>query len=138
MTTTGTLHTDLRQFSVCQQPTRCRFCPALCFTEGVDYLRQNANAFWLVDAIASYYGPAGKSIQRLGDDFAAFHVWTLTPLDGGAILEAQMDSGEPALIRQVIEYTDFPFDGTEPFKLFSAKTVIGADAAWLLMLPSEY
>lgn len=129
---------ELQQFSGCDVPIRHRLAPLLCFTDGVDHLRKAGHAYWLVDAIASYYGQGGRHINKLGDHFAGFHVWTLRSVDEGAVLVAAADTDEPALITQDIEYTDFPFDSDGEVKLYASLTIIGDEPCWMLMLPNEY
>jgi hypothetical protein len=95
------------------------------FTEGLAYLAEKAGAYWLIDAIASYQGP------RLDAKAAGFQVWTLTVTDGKAVLECRADTNAPALVRQEIEYTDFP--------LASMKLYVQGEAGYrMLMLPGEY
>jgi hypothetical protein len=79
--------------------------------DGIDYLAEDAGAYWLIGAIASYQG--SKRIRqdpRLMD----FQLWelTVTAKDGehSAVLTRREDSGQPARITQWIEYTDFPLD----------------------------
>jgi hypothetical protein len=115
-------------------------CPALWFTPGVNAMREKRNAYWLVDAIASYYMRNG-SID-LSDDqaFRCFHSWRLIPDGkGGATLKAAVDSGVLPAITQEIPYTDFEFDGDEAYMLFCGlqQDSHGNDV-WILMKPSEY
>lgn len=87
------------------------------YTDGVKYLAENAGAYWLLDAIFSY---ARKE---------PFQVWnlTLSPCGGSdAVLTMKEDSGAPEVVKQLIEYTDFPFN----VELWLIDGV--------LILPSEY
>lgn len=83
----------------------------LLYTEGVRYLAENAGAYWLIDAIASY-----QRELRGNGRMMEFQLWTLTvnrPQVLGepmAVLECFEDSGLPATVTQEIEYTDFPLD----------------------------
>ena len=86
------------------------------YTDGVQYLAEQAGAYWLIDAIFSH--------RRR----EAFQVWTLKKNDdNSAILTMQEDSGEPAKVRQTIPFTDFPLD---QIKLYLIDSV--------LLLTSEY
>lgn len=86
------------------------------FTDGVQYLAEQAGAYWLIDAVFSY--------RRR----EPFQVWTLRKNDdNSAVLTMQEDSGEPAKVRQTIPFTDFPLDH---IKLYLIDSV--------LLLPSEY
>ncbi len=124
---------DLAHFHGSGSVYRHALAKRLCFTEGVDHLREVAGAYWLVDAIASYFGNRGK-IARANERFRALHFWTLRKSEGGAILEAKEDSDCPPVVCQEIEFTDFPFPASGEFKLFCAACATG----WVLMLPSEY
>lgn len=100
----------------------------LVFTEGVHYMANRAGAFWLIDIIASYQiHKKVKSNKRLQE----FQLWELkvkTDKDGrkSAVVTLREDTGEPVVIRQKIEYTDFPLD--------YIKLYVEGDT---LMLPSE-
>ena len=86
------------------------------FTDGVQYLAEQAGAYWLIDAVFSY--------RRR----EPFQVWTLRKNDdNSAVLTMQEDSGEPVKVRQTIPFTDFPLDR---IKLYLIDSV--------LLLPSEY
>ena len=106
---------DLNQFTGTENYyrhwTRCGV-----FTDGVQYLAEQAGAYWLIDAVFSY--------RRR----EPFQVWTLRKNDdNSAVLTMQEDSGEPAKVRQTIPFTDFPLDR---IKLYLIDSV--------LLLPSEY
>ena len=70
------------------------------YTDGVQYLAEQAGAYWLIDAIFSY--------RRR----ESFQIWTLKKNadDNDAVLTMQEDTGEPIKVRQKIPYTDFPLD----------------------------
>ena len=72
----------------------------LVFTDTINQIRQAADAFWLVDAIASY---RRKEV---------FQVWELkVDLEKKkAVLTMKEDSDTPELVRQEISHTDFPLD----------------------------
>jgi hypothetical protein len=87
------------------------------YTEGVDYLAEQAQAFWLIDAIASYQ-PQLKKDPML----AEFQVWLLLrpgqedipwiAVEGnGAVLTCWPDTpteDAPPAVRQDIPLSDFP------------------------------
>jgi hypothetical protein len=107
---------------------------ALVFTDGVDFLRQAADCFWLVDAIASYQ-PEHKD--------KTFQLWELkvTEEDGDrkAVLTMREDSDRPALVTQKFYTTNFPLD---EIKLYVELGGFGTCAedwtpAMVLMVPSE-
>lgn len=101
------------------------------YTEGVETVQQRCGACWLTDAIASYQTPA------LDAKCDGFQVWTLkhNPEPGKpnrAVLTCKADSDKPEVVRQVIEFTDFPLpDG---IKLY----VEGVGTDRCLLLPSEH
>lgn len=95
------------------------------YTEGVKAMAEQAGAYWLIDAIASYQiSPKVRRNEKLQE----IQFWSLTVTkEGKATLECVEDAGRPAVIRQRISSTDFPVEG---IKLYLAGGV--------LMLPSEY
>lgn len=132
------LHSELRQFTGSERYIQHSLCRHVVFTDGVDYLRQHGDCFWLVDAIASHLPPPLKCVEKYGEDFAQFHLWTLTKVDGGAVLEAKADTNAPVKIKQEIEYTDFPFDSTGKFKLYvGPQEFEGGRLVYVIHLPSE-
>ncbi|MEG4518817.1 DUF6876 family protein [Microcoleus sp. AT9b-C5] len=103
------------------------------YTDGVKYLADNAQAYWLIDAIASHQPKALRN-QRLRE----FQLWFLHVGDAefikpkgsnAAVLTCWEDSPtaetKPVIIQQ-IPYTDFPL---KEIKLFLQEKV--------LLLPSE-
>ena len=111
---------DLSQFRGTRQWYK-HWAQRLVYTDGVKYLAEQAGAFWLIDAIASYQ--MYKQVWETG-----FQLWELKKNeDESAVLTMREDSGKPERVRQNIKYTDFPLDY---IKLY---VVNGG-----LMLPSEY
>lgn len=104
------------------------------YTDGVKYLAENAQAYWLIDAIASHQ-PRARRIHRLTE----FQLWFLhvgnkhefikPRSPNAAVLTCWEDSPtadtKPAIIQQ-IPFTDFPLP---EIKLFLQEKV--------LLLPSE-
>ena len=98
----------------------------LLYTDGVKTMAEQAGAYWLIDAVASYQ--RDKRVRN-NKDLQEFQLWELHLTDtGGAILTCKRDSGlsNPDVIRQVIEFTDFP----EDIKLYVENGV--------LLLPQEH
>ena len=91
-------------------------------TEGCNYVRNECKAFWLFDAILSYQDD--KLLWNVG-----FQIWTLEEQQNDLtwLLTCKEDSNKPNIIRQKIEYSDFPLE----------KLVV-----WVIdrvaLLPSEY
>ena len=90
------------------------------FTSGVKYLADNTEAYWLIDAIASWQ--IKEKIKNI-----PFQIWELKVKDNKAVLTMKEDTDEPVIVKQVIPFTDFPF---EEQKLYLIDRV--------LLLPSEY
>lgn len=89
------------------------------YTDGVKYLAEKANAYWLIDVVASYQ----KTLKDV-----PFQLWTLTVKeDRSAIIQMREDGDVPPRVEQFIEYSDFPL---ESIKLYFIDGV--------LLLPSEY
>jgi hypothetical protein len=90
----------------------------------VKYLAEEAEAFWLIDAIASWQvSPKVKRDPMLQE----IQFWKLrVNPDNSAVLTCERDTDDVALT-QAIEFTDFPL---ESVKLYLSNRV--------LMLPSEY
>jgi hypothetical protein len=80
------------------------FTPWLIATEGVKWLADNAECWWLVDAIASH-----QLACRKDEALKFMQFWTLkTDLAvGTGVLTCERDAGDIA-ITQHIDYTDFP------------------------------
>jgi hypothetical protein len=113
---------DLAQFTGSETIYRHR--GGLTYTEGVKYLAEQAGAFWLIDAIASWQpSPQVKHDPML----QKIQFWKLrVNPDNSAILTCERDSDDVALTQE-IEFTDFPL---ESVKLYLSNGV--------LLLPSEY
>jgi hypothetical protein len=107
------------------------------YTDGVMLMAERCGAFWLIDAIASYQGGANlKNIHKVCGGPDGHQFWILTVDRSGpspsAVLTCSRDinrSGTPneVVVRQVIEYTDFPLD-----------RIVLYVANGVLYLPSEH
>lgn len=103
------------------------------YTPGVKYLAEKAEAYWLIDAIASWIGsePFEDAVSE-DDRIRYMHFWKLTVNeDGTATLSAKADSPEKPFITQPIPFTDFPLDSIDIWAAVS-------DDLWTLYLPSEH
>jgi hypothetical protein len=94
------------------------------YTDGVKYLADEGEAYWLIDAIAScQFSPTVKNDPMLQE----IQFWNLqVKPDNSAVLTCERDEDDIALT-QDIPYTDFPLENV---RLYLANRV--------LMLPSEY
>ena len=89
-------------------------------------------AFWLMQAVASHL----PAVLRKGGERACFQLWRLSVHeDKSALLTCQLDTGEPLLAQQRIEYTDFD---VPDFKLYVGQQPSENGTLWVIMLPSEY
>lgn len=110
-----TLH-ELRQFTGTEHYYK-HWTQSLVYTDGVKYLAEKAGAYWLIDLIASYRRKEPFQVWRL-EYKEEKNQWLAT---------MQTDSHGTVLVKQWIEYSDFPF---KDFKLWLIDGV--------LMLPDEY
>lgn len=90
----------------------------LIYTDGIKYVAEEAGAYWLIDAVASYQHQLKKQefqswILNQNPDQS----WTLTATDGN----------DKVLVKQEIEFSDFPI---AKISMYVSNNV--------LMLPSEY
>jgi len=73
----------------------------LVYTEGVQYLAEQAGAYWLIDLVASWCPH-----EKIRDE--DFVVRKLTVDANHTAIAAADDGNENALFPQTIEFTDFP------------------------------
>lgn len=88
------------------------------FTDGVKYVAEEAGAYWLIDAIASWL-PQTKQ--------EPFQHWTLTKNKNDSWTLKATDGNNKVIALQEIEFSDFPL---EQFSMYLSDKI--------LMLPSEY
>ncbi len=126
-------HADLRQFTGSLERFRHPLNPRVIYTPGVQYLAEQAGAYWLLDVIVSYFDSpemtkAIEADQRLGE----MQFWRLEVHEtGGAEVLCNADAGETAVIQQSIPFTDFPLEYADIWAAFDGKH-------WTLYLPSEH
>lgn len=107
--------------------------PRVIYTPGVRYVAAAGGAYWLVDAIASYLTPATIAAWARRDSRARWmQFWTLSVGDDqSAVLEARADAPCEPLVRQAIEWTDFPLPEARVWSAWDGEH-------WTLYLPSEH
>lgn len=113
------------QVSLCQftgTENYYRVMPRLVITDGVQYLVNQTNSFWLVSAICSHLMSAAI--------YSEFVVARLTVIGKAADLVLD-DGNDQVIAKQAIEYTDFPLGEIRIYCSYQEKT-------WILLLPSEY
>ena len=94
------------------------------YTDGVKYVWQSCDAYWLLIAISSYQHD--PKIRKM-----PFQVWRLEVKDNQAVLTMKQDSGRPIEVEQKIPYTNFPLDEMDMWLIDDGTNVV-------LILPSEY
>jgi hypothetical protein len=115
----------LRGFHCTDGYTRYTF--GILLTDGVKWLCDAAQSYWLVDAIGSYQStPKVKNDESL----QGIQFWTLkvNTEKQTAVLTLERDTDD-VVLTQVIEYTDFPLDEIKLY--YSPQDKV-------LLLPSEY
>ena len=115
----------LRNFSGSEQVYKFNLLfPNVLMTDGVRWLANKAECYWLLEMIASH-------IRAIKDDYMA--VCRLKVQGRTAVFT--MDNGnagsDNVFVTQTIEYTDFPLD---EIKLYVKED---ADDKWIILLPSE-
>lgn len=113
---------DLRQFTGTEQWFRHGLVRSVLYTEGVQFLAENAGAYWLVDKIATLQ--LDKNIVERCD---GLQCWKLTVADRKATLVCTDGNDENPVHSEQIEFTDFPL---ETVSLWVEENVI--------LLPSEH
>jgi len=91
-------------------------------TDGAKYVAENAGAFWLMDAIASYLPQFTGREEFVVARLNVKHTSADLTLDNG---------NNKVLDRQHIGYTDFPLASFMLYACWSGEY-------WVVMLPSEY
>jgi hypothetical protein len=116
----GQLQEALRQFTGSQHWHRHGMFPAYLYTDGVEYLAEQAGAYWLIDTIL-----ACQLDPRVAKE--PFQFWTLTVNDDRSAVLTCTDGNYGDVYRQAFAYTDFPL---EKISLWLKDAV--------LFLPSEH
>ena len=91
-------------------------------TDGTKYLAEEAECFWMMDAIASHLSEIGTE-----DWFVSVRVQVT---EGRAVMIYE-DGNDREHARQEIPYTDFPLNSITLYACWDGEH-------WVIMLPSEY
>lgn len=113
------IESGLEQFTGTENRYAHPLFKSFTYTDGVRYMAQECNAYWLIDAILSHQGNV-----RLGR--GGFQVWILTK-DGTHWILYCEDGDNNRIIQQRIEFSDFPL---QKMTIWLTDNV--------LLLPSEY
>ena len=117
---THELQANLSQFTGTEN--YYRVMPRLVITDGVRYLANQANSYWLVSAIYSHL--ISNAI------YSEFVVARLTVIGKTAYLVLD-DGNNQVIAKQAIEYTDFALNEISIYCCYQQQ-------GWILLLPSEY
>ena len=100
---------DPRQFTGSEQLYRHALNRKVRYTEGIQYLAENAGAYWFIDEIAL--------AQRFDKAVAAepFQVWELTVQPDSTADLVCTDGDDHEVYRKHIEFTDFPAEGIKVY-----------------------
>jgi hypothetical protein len=90
------------------------------YTDGVHYLAETANAYWLIDAVVSHQHTPSVRVET-------FQAWELKRNADESWTLWATDGNDKCIAMQPIEYSDFPLS---TIKLFLTDRC--------LMLPGEY
>lgn len=102
--------------------------PYILLTDGVMYLANVGECFWLIDAIASLQR---HEAIRTHEQLQQIQFWTLTVFENSAAeLSCEWDRNQ-IVLTQAIDYTDFPL---EQIRLYVARD----EGYFIILLPSEY
>jgi len=128
---------DLRKSCGSFTWTYSALSPEILISEGLQYVAEKGNAYWLIDAIASHeiHNPNIINASKKDAGFDYIHFWTLkVNLDNHtAVLSCRQDDGYDPIVIQNIEYTNFP--------LAEITVYAGRDGEGYpkkLYMPSEY
>ena len=117
------LLSELQRFSGTENYYTSTF-QKLLLTDGVHFLRESANCYWLIDIVESV-----QHLEKIKDN-ASFIVWKIEKQDTNkAIVSAWSDTPHKSklLYKQELVYTDFPL---QEFEFYQCGNV--------LLLKSEY
>jgi hypothetical protein len=91
------------------------------YTEGIKFLCDNAECYWLMNLIASWQ-------HEIKEEDRVFQVWELKKVTGNGWLVLCTDGNNRELCRQELAYSDFPLPGI----------IVWLVDGGVLMLPYEY
>jgi len=115
---------QLKQFTGSEQFYRHGLSRNHIYTEGVQFLAERAQAYWLLDKIA-LHGSSKIGCER-------FQVWKLTVNPNGSATLTTEDGNDNVLRTENLSYTDFPL---QEIALWSVRNELNG---YTIMLPSEY
>ena len=118
---------DLNQFTGSEDFFKHSINRKLIYSEGVEYLAEQARCYWLIDLIACVLLP--HLLIKYNDSFYSIELL----VTGNSAVITVDDGNDNIHINHKVRWTDFPITG-EPVKFFLCES----DEYYCLMLPSEY
>jgi hypothetical protein len=94
------------------------------YTDGIKWLQENADCYWLTDLIASYQTTTFRKANER-------QFWKLVVTDNSAVITCDDGDGNIS-VTQSIDYTDFPLP------TLSIWVEIQSNGRIFIYLPSEY
>lgn len=124
---------DLSHFAGDLERYRHPLARNVIYTPGVQHVAEAGQAYWLIDAIASYLSPTFvKKAATTDARIRGMQFWKLTVSDNNtAALRGFADSGVPPFVEQEIPFADFPLKSVDIWAAFDG-------TYWTLYLPSEH
>jgi hypothetical protein len=98
--------------------------PGHVITDGIKAMADKYKAYWLIDIVFSWQLKA--NVQK-----ETFQLWTIKCENKSAVVTMKPDSDEIPLVKQDIEYTDFPEGELQMYFIDDGTNKV-------LLLPSEY
>jgi hypothetical protein len=104
------------------------------YTDGVKAMAEQAGAYWLIDAIATY-----QIHRRVTADpqLQCFQAWTLERHETGIRLCLRRDKGGSVVLFKSLPVTDFPRDDI-PFDLWVEPGEVDDREVKVILLPQEH
>lgn len=131
-TTPKLTHADLRAFCGGLARYRSPLNRTVIYTPGIQFLIEKAHAYWLLDAIISYFGSEQMQRAMIKDyRVKSMQFWRLDVTDEAGVLTARADDGVTPFVRQEIVFTDFPLEYVDIWAGYDGEY-------WTLYLPSEH
>ena len=132
---------DLRRFGGTSQYYRHNqiLFPNLMLTDGCHFLRENAQCYWLFDAIASHLF-CNPRLRKYREAQEGLYWELVVEKDDSAHLSCHRDIRDDLEIeRQEINYTDIGnYTDIETIEILTYPTLFNNRTAWVCLLPSEY
>jgi len=129
MEQTNDLESQLAQFTSTENYYR-HSAGRMYYTDGVQYLAETAQAYWLIDLIASYQDDKRITQDKMLRDMQIWHL-DVDLTNRQATIVCKGDSDLMPTITQEIEYTDFPLNGIDLWVENTGDQIV-------LLLPREH